>query len=337
MRAGEVAEQAAHRFLHPRVEVHRVDQLHPGVGLDQGAQSPANPLETGAEVLPPVAGDEHELFVRIEKGEPRGHLPLQAGVRAQPPDHGEQGVDHGIAGDQDAVRGHPLGKQVVAGAAGGREVKAGQHAGQTAVHLLGKGGLQVAGAQPGLDVTEGNLVVEGGQAGGHGGGGVAVDEHQVRHEAGEYRFEAAQHAAGGVGQALAGPHDVQVEVRADPEQGKHLVEHVTVLAGDAHPAVKVCRKPGQLADHRRHLDRLRPGAEYGQHPPHGPLLVLTGPKDTHSAARSIDDLSTGAASGVEQQPPDLEAAMITAIPTSTCNGTAWWRPQTARQGQGRSS
>ena len=55
----------------------------------------------------------------------------------------------------------------------------GQTVGQAPVHLLREGAVDVVGAQAGLDVGHGDHAVERGQCGGEGGGGVAVDHHQV--------------------------------------------------------------------------------------------------------------------------------------------------------------
>ncbi|MNC46352.1 hypothetical protein D3C75_953690 [compost metagenome] len=55
-------QQRVHRLLHLRIEVHRVDELHVGVAQGQFGQGQANAFETGAEVLPAVAGDQHHAL-----------------------------------------------------------------------------------------------------------------------------------------------------------------------------------------------------------------------------------------------------------------------------------
>ena len=80
----------------------------------------------------------------------------------------------------------------------------------------------------------GDLLVVSRQAGGKGGGGVAMHQHHVGLERGQHRSDALQDGGGHTGQVLAGFHDVQVVIGADAEQLQHLVEHLPVLAGDAH-------------------------------------------------------------------------------------------------------
>ncbi len=61
-------------------------------------------------------------------------------------------------------------------------------------------------------------------------------------------------------------------VGVDAEDREHLVEDLAVLAGDADHRLEPF---GALegVDHRRHLDRFRAGAEYGQDLLHSRLFA----------------------------------------------------------------
>ena len=113
------------------------------------------------------------------------------------------------------------------------EVVGGDAPRDLAVHLLGPGAVDVVGAQSGLDVAHGNLLVEGGQGGGRGGGGVAVDEDDVGLALFQHVAHAGEHAGRDVVEVLPLLHDVQVVVGADVKDTEHLVQHLAVLAGDA--------------------------------------------------------------------------------------------------------
>ena len=76
------------------------------------------------------------------------------------PDHGEQGVDHGIAGHFDARLGHAFHDQVGAGARRGREVQRGEWRGEPPVHFLGPGAVYIMCTQTGLYVTDRNLLIK---------------------------------------------------------------------------------------------------------------------------------------------------------------------------------
>jgi hypothetical protein len=75
------------------------------------------------------------------------------------------------------------------------------------------------------------------------------------------RAEAFERGGGDVGQPLPGPHQVEVAVRADGEQLKHLVQHLSVLRGHADQR-RDARRLRQALDDGRHLDCLRARAEY---------------------------------------------------------------------------
>ena len=102
MHVRQTAEDAPHRCLHRGVEVNRVDDLHI-VALRDAAQPGADLLEAMAEAFAAMPGHQDQLFGRIEEAEPRGGRSLQRRVTLQRRAHGEERVDHRVAGDHDLV------------------------------------------------------------------------------------------------------------------------------------------------------------------------------------------------------------------------------------------
>ena len=109
---------------------------------------------------------------------------------------------------------------------------------QAAVCLLWEGVIEVVGAQTRLHMAHGDLVVEGGEGGGKGGGGVALHQHQVGAVFGKFQTQALQGRTGHVGEGLARGHQGQVLVRAQLEERHHLGHHFLVLAREHHPGLK---------------------------------------------------------------------------------------------------
>ena len=181
-----------------------------------------------------MGGDQDELLRWIEPG------PVAALEAAffQTVAHVEDGVDAGVAGDGDSVRGHALAAEIPGRAFGGGKVQRGQRRRQHAVHLFGEGLAQVVGAQPGFDVGNGNALVKGGERAAECGGGIPLYDHQIRPPGGEHRLKAGQHARSRLRQRLAGLHQVEIVIGDDVEDGQHLIEHLAVLRGDAHANVE---------------------------------------------------------------------------------------------------
>ena len=220
-----------------------------------------NALEAVAEVFPPVPGHADQPFVGVDEAELLGEARLQ-GRAALDFRHGlPQGVDDGVAGHVDLRPGDAFAHQVGPGGGRGGQVQRREPADQAAVHLLGPRGLEIAGAQARLDMGDLGFRVKRGQAGGQGGGGVAVDEHPVVAAPFKDFPQAGQNVGGDVGQVLARLHDVEVEIRMDVEQLQHLVEHLPVLGGHANMGFDGLGL-AQRGHHRGHFDGLGAGAEH---------------------------------------------------------------------------
>lgn len=208
------------------------EELHVRVAQGQLGQGQADAFEATTEVLSAVAGDQHHALVvaqHIERGI-GGGTPV---VLVQLVAHPQQGVDHRAAGDLDVLGRHAFADQVGVGVAGGGEVQVGEYAGQAPVGLLGPGLLQVAGAQAGLDVADGNVAVEGGQRGDEAGGGVAVDQDDIGLDLFIGLVELVQQVAGQAVEGLVLGHHLQVLVDLEAKGGENLFEHFAVLAGGA--------------------------------------------------------------------------------------------------------
>ena len=143
----------------------------------------------------------------------------------------------------------------------GGKVVGGYAAGDLAVHLLGPGAVDVVGAEAGLHVAHGNLLIEGSEGSGGGGGGVAVDQHHIGLARLEHVAHTGEHAGGDIVEVLPLLHDVQVVIRLHIEDPEHLVQHLTVLSRYAHDCLEILRILLELLHQRAHLDALRAGSE----------------------------------------------------------------------------
>jgi hypothetical protein len=148
----------------------------------------------------------------------------------------------------------------------------------------------------GLDVSDRDPLVVGGQGAGQCGGGVAVHQHEVGLFHRQHRAQTLQHVRGEIREILPGLHQVQVVIRPDVEQLQDLVQHLPVLRGHADAGIHTLGALQGL-DHRGHLDGLRARAEDNAtsasiaaiHRPSGYILgvgVTTTPASLIRAGRS---------------------------------------------------
>ena len=177
-----------------------IDEGDVGVATDDFEEGPADLLEGLAETFAAVGGDEDDAVTGEEFRE-TGVLELEGLVNG-----GEQGVDDGIAGDEDGGGGYVFLEKVLTGPIGGSEVPVDETRSETTVDLLGEGGVFIEGAKTGFDVADRDLLVEGGESGGEGGGGVTLDDDGMRPEFAENGDEGGEGAGGNVGRGLSGLH-----------------------------------------------------------------------------------------------------------------------------------
>ena len=228
---------------------------------DDGTQRAANPLHRRAEIFPPVAGDENEPLGGIEIGEfPRLFLPHRIVALEPAGDIGER-IDDGVAGDVYLGLGDPFAQQIAARGLCGGEMIPRQACQQAAIALLRPGRVSVAGAEPGLDMADGDAPVISGKGGGQRAGRVALDDDQLRRFAGEDLLHAEQDARRHIGRPLIRRHDIEIVSRRDRHELKRLVEHFAVLARGAEFDVKRLGARAQGVHHRRQLERFGPGSD----------------------------------------------------------------------------
>ena len=209
-------------------------------------------------IFPPVAGHEHDLFVRVIQ------LVEQIGCKAIILAHRcFQSVNNRIACDEYSL-GHALAHKVGTVIFRRAEIEVCKPRDELAVHLLGVGRILIVGAQPRLDVSDLHLMVESGKRAGKGRGGVSVDEDHVRRKAVDDPVHTGQALAGDGRKRLARGHDVEVGVRLEVKDLHHTVKHLAVLRGHAAKTLDALAG-GQFLDERSHLDRLRPRAEDAHH------------------------------------------------------------------------
>jgi len=213
----EVAEQPRHRFADVRVQVHGIHEILVRELFRGGGNGLADTLESSTKALTPVACNQDYATVGLQVGETSREVLLQGGIVAHLVRDSQQRVDHGISSHDNVVFRHALAQQIGLGGLGGGEMELCQCAGQLAVGFFGPGRIDIAGTQPGLHVADRDLLVVGGQRGGEGGCGVAMDQHVVGLEPLQYALHASEDAGRHGGHVLARLHDVQVEVRLDLE------------------------------------------------------------------------------------------------------------------------
>jgi len=76
----------------------------------------------------------------------------------------------------------------------------------------------------------------------------------------DHPAQPGQQCGGQCIERLIGAHQVEIVVGSDPGDRHNLIEHAAMLRRNAHAHAK-SRVGAQGMDHRKHLDRLRTGAE----------------------------------------------------------------------------
>jgi hypothetical protein len=214
--------------------------------MGQVFQPQADVLQGLAKILSPMRCDQEEsgAGLRKELGANRpGSYPLaQQGCqprRWRQPCHLVQGIDDRVAGNQDAPLGDPLIEQVLAGPLGRSQVEVGNDSHHPAVHLLREGLPLVVGTQAGLHMGHCDSRIKGSQGCSSGGGGISLDYYPVRLLSPQERLQGRQYGGGNPAGCLVWLHEVEVIVRDNGKELEHLVQHLTVLAGNTDPGLQV--------------------------------------------------------------------------------------------------
>ena len=256
-----IVQDVVHNPAHRRVGVHREDQQHVGEAVQQLPQRQVNLPQRFAPVFPAMRRGQQQPAAR-EWRNPRDGRDVRQIL------HRLQCIDHRVAGDENRLLRDPLRQQVALRAGGRRKLQLGEGRGHPAVHLLGEGLIPVVGAQPRLDVSDGNPVVVGGQRADECRVGVTLHQDHLRPQLVQDPVQPGQRAGADVDQRLLRPHDVQIHVRGNSKQPRDLIQHLPVLAGGDHDGGEL-RAGAQPLHDRRHLHGLRPRPEdcHDGHPP----------------------------------------------------------------------
>ena len=123
----------------------------------------------------------------------------------------EQRVDAWITGDEDLLA-DPFAAEVVSGVLCGGKVERGEPGDEASVGLFGEGLEKRWGAQPGLDVGDGDLAVEARERSGKRRGGVPLHDTQRGGERVEVLVDASDHAREQQVEVLALLHDLILEL-----------------------------------------------------------------------------------------------------------------------------
>jgi hypothetical protein len=172
-------------------------------------------------------------------------------------------VDDGVARDDDLLAAQRLQPQCGGCCLGGGQVQRGDPGDQLPVALLGKRRGEVARAQPGLQVHNGDRAPERGKRTGERRRRVALHEHRGRRPPHQQVVEFGQERRHQLGLRSGVPGDVEPLVGREAERRERLLDRVTVLSTVDYdgPQSGLC---GQIERHRRRLDRLRAGADQQQ-------------------------------------------------------------------------
>ena len=152
-----VAELLVDRSLDVGVEVHRIDEAVIREATGEGAQRGADLIEAAAEVFAAVAGDQHVGMRLPIVAEQRAEMILNGGLDVGlllALDFHMQGVDYGVAGDDDAGVVDTFVEQVLSTEGCGWEGEGHDAAGEFAIGFFGVGRPDVPGAQACFDVIQ---------------------------------------------------------------------------------------------------------------------------------------------------------------------------------------
>ena len=173
----------------------------------------------------------------------------------------KQRIDAGIAGHDDMAAPIVFLAQVGRGFLGGRKHEIGDRVDCDPIEFLRPGPVEVERTQTGFDMADRDTGVKCRQRRRHCRCRIAMHQHEVRLFARDHLAHPDDDLGGDIPKRLARRHDVEIDIRAFIKGGKHLVEHLPVLAGDADNLVHQLAGP-DLAHHRHHLDAFRPGAKH---------------------------------------------------------------------------
>ena len=253
----DAAQNLVDRPADVRIQMNRKHELHAGGSkFQRQVANRATELPEGsAETLTPVRGNQHQPAGRLEARE-CARRPVE-GTRGNI----EQGIDHGVAGNEYVGLTEALAPQRLRRRLRRRKQEVCGQIGDASMHLFRKWLLTIAGPQAGFDVGEPHPVVEGDHARDEHGGRITLREHPVRLRGADDAIEPREQPRREAWEALIGLHDIEIKVRAQIKHREHALQHLPVLSGRAEHRPHVGRMAGQLFQHRSHLDCFGPRAD----------------------------------------------------------------------------
>src|ERR1017187_784365 len=190
-----ISQELVDGRLNIRIEMNRVDHSYVRAGISERADRLADVAEARAEGLAPMSCDQDKfppalcgvrLFQAIEVISRKIRIYSQAvqehGVisfRGQSITHPEQGINYGITGHKNLPVRQAFLEEILSCGFGGSEVQRREAGGEDAIGFFRPWGLEVARAQAGFDVANGDAVVKRGQGRAKNRGGVPLNEDQI--------------------------------------------------------------------------------------------------------------------------------------------------------------
>ena len=129
------------------------------------------------------------------------------------------------------------------------------------VHLFRERLGGIAGAQAGFDVGDRDSLIERGEGAGERGCGVALHDDEIGLDVAQDGFGGGEDAGRERGKALAGLHEIEIDVGLNGEGGEHLVEHLAMLGGGEDFDVEGLRLGFETERERAELDGFGTRAE----------------------------------------------------------------------------
>src|SRR5258708_37501647 len=101
------------------------------------------------------------------------------------------------------------------------------------VHFLREWAELVARAQTGFDMPDTNFLLKRDKRGRERCGGVPLNKKPVGPDFAQHRWQRLENARGELQRCLVFLHEIQIVVGSDGKYTQHLIEHVSMLRGDA--------------------------------------------------------------------------------------------------------
>ena len=152
--------------------------------------------------------------------------------------------------------------QILLTEGGGGKVVCGNAPCNLTIHLLRPRTVDVVGAQTSLNMTYRNLLIESSKCGCSTGGGIAVYQHHIGLALLEHIAHTSKNTGRDIVEVLPLLHDVQVVIGLHIKDSEHLVQHLTVLAGNTNDSLEIFRIFLELLHQWAHLNGLRTGSKY---------------------------------------------------------------------------